>query len=202
MINGFSAEQRQEIARGVRQRYGAVAESPEGRFRFPTGRAGLVGLNYDPDLIGRLPEEVVACYCGVGQPFALGPVGEGEAVLDIGCGAGVDTLIAAMMSGPAGRGVGLDLAPEMVLRAKRNAELAGIGNASFFEGSAEELPFKTESFDVVISNGAFNLVPDKARALREVFRVLKPRGRFMIADQILLGQAPEDTGLRVKTWAR
>jgi ubiquinone/menaquinone biosynthesis C-methylase UbiE len=145
---------------------------------------------------------VAAAYCGVGNPFTLGPIHPGEAILDIGCGAGVDSLIAARMVGPSGSVRGIDLVPEMLNRAKENARLVRAENVEFMEGSAEELPFPDASFEVVISNGVFNLVVDKVKALEEVMRVLKPGGRFMIADQVLAGELPKETRARVENWAR
>jgi ubiquinone/menaquinone biosynthesis C-methylase UbiE len=162
----------------------------------------LEALNYDPQLIRTLPEQVAAAYCGVGNPFALGPVRAGDAILDIGCGAGVDTIIAALLAGPTGSAAGLDLVPEMLEKAKANARLAGVANVEFREGSAEGVPFPDNAFDVVISNGVFNLVVDKARALGEVYRVLKPGGRFMLADQVLAGELPKETRARIENWAR
>jgi SAM-dependent methyltransferase len=202
MAKALTPEERQRIADGIRGKYARVAVSPEGLFRYPTGRAGLEALNYDPQLIRTLPEQVAAAYCGVGNPFALGPVREGDAILDIGCGAGVDTIIAARLAGPTGSAAGLDAVPEMLARAQENARLAGVANVEFREGSAEELPFPDNSFDVVISNGVFNLVVDKAKALAEVYRVLKPGGRFLLADQVLAGELPKETRARIENWAR
>jgi ubiquinone/menaquinone biosynthesis C-methylase UbiE len=130
----------------------------------------------------------------------LGPVNEGEAVLDIGCGAGVDAIFAATMTGPTGEVVGIDLIPEMLQRAKENLSLSNLKNVTFKEASAENLPFLDAKFDVVISNGAFNLVTFKANALSEVFRVLKSGGRLMIADQILVGGLPEEKKKIIKSW--
>jgi SAM-dependent methyltransferase len=197
---GLSAEDKKRIKEGIGQKYAKVAESPEGLFSYPTGRAGLEALRYDPEIIQALPEAAVESYCGVGNPFSLGPILKGEAVLDIGCGGGVDTLIAAMMAGPAGKAVGVDMIPEMLERAKKNLKEEALENIKFEEASAEALPFSDGSFDVVISNGVFNLIPDKAKALREVFRVLKHRGRFMIADQVLTGDLPQDSKARVNDW--
>jgi SAM-dependent methyltransferase len=202
MAKALTPEERQRIADGIRGKYARVAVSPEGLFRYPTGRAGLEALNYDPQLIRTLPEQVAAAYCGVGNPFALGPVREGDAILDIGCGAGVDTIIAARLAGPTGSAAGLDAVPEMLARAQENARIAGVANVEFREGSAEELPFPDNSFDVVISNGVFNLVVDKAKALAEVYRVLKPGGRFLLADQVLAGELPKETRARIENWAR
>jgi arsenite methyltransferase len=202
MAEALTPEERQRIAEGIRGKYVRVAVSPEGLFRYPTGRAGLEALHYDPRLTLALPDEVAAAYCGVGNPFALGPVQAGDAILDIGCGAGVDTIIAARLAGPTGSATGIDLVPEMLARARENARLAGAANVEFREGSAEALPFPGNSFEVVISNGVFNLVVNKAKALGEVYRVLKPGGRFMLADQILAGELPKETRARIENWAR
>lgn len=198
----LTRQDRQRIKEGIRGKYLKVAVSPEGLFRYLTGRAGLEALDYPPDMIRNLPEPVAASYCGVGNPFSLGPIREGEAVLDIGCGAGVDSIIAARLVGPAGTVTGIDLVPEMLARARENARLVGIDNVTFQESSAEHLPFSDNSFEVVISNGVFNLVVDKVKAQEEVFRVLKPGGRFMLADQVLAGELPKETRARVENWAR
>ena len=185
MKNGFTDEDRKKIGEGIRQRYAKAAQSPEGQFRFPTGKAGLEALGYDRNILGILPDEVLTSYCGVGQPFILDRIKAGESVLDIGCGAGVDTIVAAIMAGPQGEAVGIDFVPEMVQRAKQNLRITQLRNVSFELGSGEALPFAGESFDCVISNGAYNLIPDKAKALQEAFRVLKRGGKFIIADQVL-----------------
>jgi ubiquinone/menaquinone biosynthesis C-methylase UbiE len=143
---------------------------------------------------------VTASYCGVGNPFTLGAVNEGESVLDIGCGCGVDTIFAAKMTGTSGKVVGIDLMPEMLQRAKENLKFANLDNVTYEEASSDNLSFPDMKFDVVISNGVFNLVPDKAKALSEVFRVLKPSGRLMIADQILIGELTKDRKQIIKSW--
>jgi arsenite methyltransferase len=189
------------IAAGIREKYTKVAVRAEGSFRYPTGRAGLEELKYGPQFINRLPADAVSSYCGVGNPFLLGPINEGETALDIGCGGGVDTMIAAMMVGLKGKGIGIDLMPAMLERAKENLRKAGLGNVSFQQASGEEIPFLDDSFDVVISNGVFNLIPDKENALHEVFRVLVPGGRLMIADQMLTGPAAKSAAAMADTWA-
>jgi SAM-dependent methyltransferase len=198
----LTLQDQKRIEESIRGKYVKVAVSPEGLFRYPPGRAGLEALHYAPQIIQDLPESVAAAYCRVGNPFTLGPLRPGEAVLDIGCGAGVDSLIAARMVGPEGKVRGIDLVPEMLNRAKENARLVGAGNVEFTEGAAEELPFPDAGFDVVISNGVFNLVVDKVKALEEVMRAVKPGGRFLIADQVLAGELPKETGARVENWAR
>jgi SAM-dependent methyltransferase len=202
MENELTSQDKERIEESIRGKYAKVAVSPEGLFRYPTGLAGLRTLNYDPKTIQTLPESITASYCGVGNPFALGPIREGEAILDMGCGVGIDTIVAAMMVGPTGRAVGVDLTPEMLVGARENARMMGLENVSFEEASAEDLPFEDGSFDVVISNGAFNLIADKLEALKEAFRVLKPKGRLMLADQILVGQLPKDKKARIKSWFR
>jgi len=200
MAAELTTQDKQQIEANIRAKYGRVAVIPEGQFRYPIGRAGLEALGYDPEILKALPEPVAASYCGVGNPFTLGPIREGEAVLDLGCGAGVDAIIAAKMVGSAGAVTGIDLVPAMVARAKENARMAGVANITFIESSAEKLPFPDASFDVVISNGVFNLVVDKFTALKEVWRVLKPGGRLMLADQVLVGKLPQETGARVASW--
>ena len=202
MEPALTCEDRRKIEESLKRKYVKVAITPEGLFRYPTGRAGLEGLNYDAAIIRVLPESAAASYCGVGNPFTFGTICAGETVLDIGCGGGVDTLIAAIMVGPTGAAVGIDMTPEMLARAQRNLEETSLNNVSFQQASGEDLPFPDRNFDVVISNGVFNLVPDKARTLAEVFRVLKPGGRLLLADQILAGELPRDTEARVANWAR
>lgn len=202
MENELTPQDKQRIEETIRGKYIKVAVGPEGLFRYPTGRAGLEALNYAPEIIKTLPEPLAASYCGVGNPFTLGPVHPGEAILDIGCGAGVDSIIAAKMVGPEGKVTGIDLVPEMLAKARENAQITGVDNVTFMEASAEQLPFPDSSFDVVISNGVFNLVVDKVKALAEVYRVLKPGGRFFLADQVLAGELPKETKSRVENWAR
>lgn len=201
MKTEFTTEDRKRIEEGIQRKYAKVAVSPEGLFQYPTGRAGLEALSYDTDILQALPESVLETFCGVGNPFSLGEVHSGESVLDVGCGGGVDTMIAAIMVGPTGQVVGTDMSFEMLERARENLSRTNLDNVSFQECSAEELPFPDQNFDVVISSGVFNLIPDKLTALREVFRVMKPDGRLMMADQVLVGHLPEDVKARVDNWA-
>jgi SAM-dependent methyltransferase len=198
----FTSKDKSKIQKAIRKKYKKVAKNPDGLFKYPTGRAGLEALQYDHEFILELPESVAASFCGVGNPFKLGPVNEGEAVLDIGCGAGVDIFLAAMMSGHSGTAVGIDVIPNMLERARTNLSLTELKNISFHEASAENLPFPDAEFDVVMSNGALNLVPDKPQALAEIFRVLKPEGRVMIADQILIGELPKEKKQILKNWSQ
>lgn len=179
-----------EIRQGIRTRYAGVARCAEGQFRYPTGLAGAEALGYEPSLIAEAPAAMMVSFCGVGNPFTLGEVLPGDAVLDIGCGAGFDLLCAARLVGPGGRVCGIDLTPEMAVRARQNLAEAGLPHIEIREGAAEELPFADGSFDLVISNGVLNLSPDKGRLFAEIHRVLKPGGRLQFADIVLKEELP------------
>ena len=201
-IDNLTASDRENIEKGIRQKYVRVASDPEGSLKYPTGRAGMEGLGYPPEVMDELPEPAVSSYCGVGNPFSLGPVQKGDNILDIGCGGGVDTMIAGILTGTGGRSVGIDITSEMLDRANRNLAAANLANVSCEEASAEDLPFENSSFDIVISNGVLNLVVDKIKAFSEIYRVLKPGGRLMIADQIRTGEPPADKEMMVNSWFR
>ncbi|OGP59916.1 MAG: methyltransferase type 11 [Deltaproteobacteria bacterium RBG_13_49_15] len=196
----FTSEENEQIQSQIRDKYRKVSLNPGGFFNYPTGRAGLEILGYDPSFTSDLPDEVSQFYCGVGNPFSMGKIKEGETVLDLGCGVGIDAVFAAKIVGSKGKVFGVDLVPEMLDRAKKNVQILGIANVSFIEGSAEKLDFPKDSFHSVISNGAINLIPDKKRAIAEVFRVLKPNGRFMVADQVLTDRIEKDLKARISTW--
>ena len=200
MTTQITQEDLEQISAGIRRKYARVADNPEGQFKYPTGRAGLEALKYDTTLIGRLPDEVAASYCGIGNPFSLGEIRGGDAVLDIGCGAGVDAILAAMMTGPGGNVVGVDIVPEMLERAEANLKRMDLRHVTFQSDSGEHLPFPDCHFDVVISNGVINLIPDKDAAMREILRVLKPGGRLMIADQVMTGGTPKSLKDRLSSW--
>lgn len=189
------------IREGIRRKYAKVAETGAGGcFKYPTGKEGLLQLGYPEEVIRKIPEPVLASYCGVGNPFSLGPLNPGEAVLDIGCGAGVDSLVAAHLVGPSGRVVGVDVTEEMIIRARANLDLTDLSNVRFEVAAADALPFPDREFDVVISNGVFNLTVDKEQALREARRVLKPGGRLMLADMVLVEELPADKAQKVENW--
>ncbi|MBI3086892.1 MAG: methyltransferase domain-containing protein, partial [candidate division NC10 bacterium] len=175
------------IREGIAEKYRKVAVSPGGLFRYPTGQASARGLGYPPALLAAIPRAIRERFVGVGNPFALGPIHLGEAVLDLGCGAGLDALLAAQLVGPAGRVAGIDLSPEMLAVAEAGRAEAGLPQVEFREASVEALPFPDASFDVALSNGVLNLIPDKPAALREIFRVLRPGGRLQACDIALVG---------------
>ena len=181
------------IRQGISEKYRKVAVSPQGLFKYPTGQESARGLGYPPDLLEAIPLAVRERFVGVGNPFALGPIRPGEAVLDLGCGAGFDAFIAAQLVGPAGRVVGIDMSPEMIAVAEAGLKAADFSNVEFRPARVEDLPFPEESFDVALSNGVLNLIPDKPRALSEVFRVLRPGGRLQACDIGLVGdRVPPD----------
>jgi len=200
MATQFTQDDLAKIEAGIRDKYSKVADDPQGQFEYPTGRSGIEAQRYDPELVSALPEAVISSYCGVGNPFSLGPINEGDVVLDIGCGAGVDTIFAAMMAGPPGKVVGIDIVPEMLHRAESNLRMTDLQNVTFRGASGEDLPFADAEFDVVISNGAINLIPDKAALLKEVMRVLRPGGRLMLADQVAIGSIQKDMKARLANW--
>jgi arsenite methyltransferase len=178
------------IHQGVADKYRKVAKSPQGLFRYPTGDASALGLGYPAQIVGAVPAEVRARFVGVGNPFALGGIAPGETVLDLGCGAGFDTFMAAFAAGPQGRVAGIDLSPEMLAVAELGRAEARLTNVEFREAAVEALPFSDASFDVALSNGVLNLIPDKLAALREVFRILKPGARLQACDMGLVGETP------------
>ena len=190
-----------EALRGaIREEYAGVAGDPTRGFHFHTGRPLARRLGYADELLAGIPEDAIASMAGTGNPFALGPVVEGERVLDAGSGSGVDSLVAARLVGPTGAVIGVDMTPAMLDKARSAARAAGIANVEFREGYLESLPVDDGWADVVISNGVLNLVPDKAAALAEMRRVLRPDGRLQLAD-IVLGRPVSDTSKQdVSLW--
>lgn len=189
-----------EIRESVRRKYLEVARSAEGKFKYTTGRAGALGLGYDPALLEDMPEELLESFCGVGNPFVLGPVNAGDAVLDVGCGAGFDLVVAARLAGPGGRVCGIDLTPEMVEKARRNLGLAGV-NGEVKVAPSEAIPYEDAAFDVVTSNGVLNLSPEKEKSFREIHRVLRPGGRLQFADIVLKEELPEKVANSLDAWS-
>ena len=202
MKSNLSKEDKNRILDGIRKKYSQVSVTPKGLFNYPTGREGLNGLGYDPKIVESIPQPVIDSFCGVGNPFSLGPIHEGETILDIGSGGGFDVIFAAIKAGAEGNVTGIDVTPGMLERSKKNLKETSIKTVVLRQASAENLPFSDNKFDVVISNGVFNLIPEKAKALSEVYRVLKSGGRLMMADQILTGELSKEQGLSVESWAK
>lgn len=184
----------------IRTEYRDVAVNPQKGFHFHTGRPLAKMLGYDDELIKLVPESSVESFAGTGNPFSLGAIRPGEKVVDVGCGAGFDSLIAARIVGNSGRVISIDMTPEMLLKAQRASEAAGLGNIEFREGVAEALPVDDKWADVVISNGVVNLCPDKLAVFREMYRVLKPGGRLQIADILVEKPVPEEAKQDIDLW--
>jgi SAM-dependent methyltransferase len=184
----------------IKKTYAKVSQEPDEDFVFPTGRAWILDLGYPPELVAGLPETAAESFAGVANPFALGSLEPGEVVLDVGSGAGSDSLVAAQMVGAEGRVTGVDMTPEMLAKAKAAAVEMEATNVEFVAGEAEGLPFQDESFDVVISNGVIDLIPDKDAVFSEIHRVLRPGGRIQIADVTIQNPVSEEGRQRIDLW--
>jgi len=184
----------------IRNEYAAVADEPTRGFHFHTGRPLTRIVGYQPEWLEGISETAVASFAGTGNPFSIGVLQPGERVVDVGCGAGIDSLIAARMVGPDGQVVGVDMTRAMLARARRAAEEGVASNVEFREGYMEALPVQDGWADVVISNGVLNLTPDKLKALGEMARVLKPTGRVQIGDITIDSLVPEASKQDIDLW--
>jgi arsenite methyltransferase len=181
--------------------YGRVAAEPDGEFHFHRGRAYAAEfLGYDADEMAALPPDCTASFAGVGNPLAIGQIHAGETVLDVGCGAGMDLLLAAARTGSGGHAIGVDMTDAMVERARKSAATAGMLQVEVRKGDATSLPIADSSIDIVSSNGVLNLVPEKERGFGEIVRVLKPGGRLHLADIALDVELPEDARRNIDLW--
>jgi arsenite methyltransferase len=183
----------------IKKTYACVSDEPERDFIFPTGRAWAEDLGYPAEL-ANVPDRAVESFAGVANLWQLGRLAAGERVLDLGSGAGTDSLIAAQMVGEHGHVVGIDMTPEMLAKARAAAAEAGVENVEFVAGEAENLPFRAESFDVVISNGVIDLIPDKDAVYAELHRVLAPAGRLQIADVTIQNPVSEEGKRKIDLW--
>jgi arsenite methyltransferase len=190
----------QALRQAIQDEYATVAEDPGRGFHFHTGRPLARLLGYREEWLREVPEEAIASFAGTGNPHSLGAVQPGERVVDVGCGAGIDSLIAARMAGPLGQVIGVDMTPAMLTRARRAAARMDLTNIEFREGYGEALPVADGFADVVISNGVLNLMPDKAAALAEMARVLKPGGRLRIGDILVERPVPESAKGQIDLW--
>jgi len=189
-----------ELREAIRKEYTVVAHEPDKGFHFHTGRKLASILNYEDAWLDAIPEASVESFAGTGNPFRIAPLGIGERVVDVGCGAGIDTLIASRMVGPEGRVVGVDMTTAMLDKAREAAHSHGFSNVDVREGYMEALPVENGWADVVISNGVLNLTPDKEAALREMRRVLRPGGRLQIADILVQQAVPQSAKRKIDLW--
>jgi arsenite methyltransferase len=183
----------------IKKTYASVSEEPEKDFIFPTGHSWAEDLDYPPEL-ANVPDRAVESFAGVANPFSLGRLAPGERVLDLGSGAGTDSLVAAQMVGEQGHVTGIDMTTAMLAKARAAADEMGVTNVEFIEGDAEHLPFPDESFDVVISNGVIDLIPDKDAVFSELHRVLVPGGRMQIADVTIQNPVSAEGRRNIDLW--
>ena len=184
----------------IEKTYTEVSTSPEHDFIFPTGRAWAEELGYPQPELERVPDATVESFAGVANHWVLGRIDAGATVLDLGCGAGTDLLIAAQMAGPEGRAVGVDMTASMLARARESAGEVGLSNVEVHEALIESLPVPDASVDVVISNCVIDLVPDKDVVFAEIDRVLRPGGRLQVADVVIHHEVSEDARKRIDLW--
>jgi len=185
----------------IQREYTAVACEPTKGFHFNLGYAAATAAEYEPKLLERVPERVLESFAGTGNPFRLGDIVVGEHVVDVGSGAGTDSLIAASMVGPEGQVIGVEMTEAMLEKAREGAASVGFDQVEFRQGHAEHLPVPDGWADVVISNGVVNLSPSKERVFSEMFRVLRPGGRLQIADVTVAREVPEGAKRNIDLWA-
>ena len=188
------------LRKEIRNTYTDVSTEQQQEFIFPTGRAWAQQLGYPEPELARVPGASVESFAGVANHWLLGSVEPGSVVLDLGCGAGTDLLIAAQMTGPMGRVIGVDMTLAMLDRARESARAMRLGNVELHESLIESVPLEDASVDVLISNGVIDLVPDKDGVFDEIDRVLRPGGRLQIADVVIHTEVSEDARERIDLW--
>jgi len=199
-VSGTSRVGYEILRHEIRAEYAEVAVQPDKGFHFHTGAPLARMLGYSDEDVAWAADCSLASFAGTGNPFSVGPLRAGDRVVDIGCGAGFDALVAARHVGPTGRVIGVDMTPEMLDRARRGAAEKNLDNLDIVEGFAEALPIEDGWADVVVSNGVFNLCPNKPAVLREMFRVLKPGGRIQIGDILIQKALPESAKNNIDLW--
>jgi len=189
-----------ELRGAIREEYNSVASEPNKGYHFHTGRPLAAMLEYKEKWLDGIPEGSIESFAGTGNPFSMGELKPGERVVDVGCGAGIDSLIAARMVAPGGLAIGIDMTQAMLDKATAASSEAGFDNTEFRFGFGEELPVDDAWADVLISNGVLNLMPDKEIALEEMARVLKPGGRLQIGDILVQRPVPDDAKRQIDLW--
>lgn len=192
----------QKIRKAIRKKYAEVSVSAEGKFQYLTGKKGAEALGYDTSILGDIPSELLNSFCGVGNPFSIAEIKQDSVVLDIGCGAGFDLVVASRLTGPGGQIYGVDLTREMIGRANENLRKMDVSNVEIIQVESEEIPFGENKFDVVISNGVINLSPRKQELFKEIYRVLKPGGQFQFADIVAKKELPSTLLASPEAWSQ
>ena len=185
---------------GVRRAYSEVAENPQAEHPFPVGRQFAESLGYPLDVLTDLPPVVIDAFAGVSNVAIFADIPPGVTVLDLGCGAGLDSLLAIRRAGPTGRVIGIDFSETMLGRARQAAAQIGINNVEFHQADAEELPFDDASFDIALINGIFNLNPVRDHIFRELGRVVRPNGAVYAAELILREPLPPEMQTSDTDW--
>lgn len=190
-----------DIEMAVKNRFAALARCPAEEKRFPIGADSAKHLGYNADDIDALPRTATESFAGVGNPLSVGELKPGHIILDVGCGAGVDSLLAARQVQPLGKVIGVDMVEEMLAKGRQSAKALGLDNLNFRLGRADALPVSAESVDVIITNGVFNLCLDKPKVVTEMFRVLQPGGRLQMADILLEEHVTPEQLAGMGTWS-
>lgn len=198
-INEMSPD---EIKEAVKEKYGKVAKNPCATFNFPVGKDFALKVGYPKDILDTLPQSMYESFTGANNPQPFVELKKGETVLDLGCGAGLDLYFYAKAVGENGKVYGLDISEDMVSKTKGNMSMAGIKNAEIRCGYSDSIPFQDNFFDVVASNGIYNLSPDKEKVMREVFRVLKFGGRTVFCEVVLKDNLPVNSRKNIDDWFR
>jgi len=192
----------EEIQEACGERYGLVATNPEGRFNFPIGKEFAESVGYPKELLDNAPRSLIESFCGVNYPPSFTEMKKGDTVLDIGCGAGLDLYIASEIVGSKSRVIGIDIADEMVEKAKENMYTLGVTNVEVRKAYSDKIPVEDESVDVVTSNGIYNLSPNKEAVFNEAYRVLKPNGTIAFSEIVLKRGLEEEIRKSVEDWFR